>query len=252
MSKSVEHSRLELEVMHAEFLRRVLDVNSLPGTTPLSEEFQLYALREAKGRQITGDNYITATLQVRKVECINQFGYFDICAWVTNYEKNIVFVSPEIYSRGTSGKETGHGKNVLIALHALLQNVANQSGFTVICFSSLNVGSEQLNATLGYPITQLMKNHVSKFKDLVPHDQFINWLELLETLTHNSSYYYQFVPEPNHPIETIPEETLQQIIRYLKLDRASRDSAMQDILNQSNPPQFSLATLVNQVIKIFK
>jgi hypothetical protein len=217
MSKSVEHSLRELTAMQLEFKRRIDDIESNSTPLPLSEQFQLYGLREVKGREITGDNYTTANVKIQKVEFINQFGYFDICVWVTNPDQKIVFVSPEIYSRGLSGSESGHGKTTLVALHTFLQNLANQSGFTIVCFSSLNVGSEQLNAMLGFPIPQLLKTHVSNFKRLVPRDQFINWLELLETLTHEASYYYQFVPAPSNPIEVIPEETLRQVIDFFKL-----------------------------------
>lgn len=194
MSKSVEYSRLELEAMHAEFLIRVADRNFQSGLDPLTEQFQLHAMREATGRQVTGNNYTVDSLHVKKIEYINQFGYFDICVWVTNLDQKIVFISPEIYSRGLSGKESGHGKATLDALHAFLQDIANQSGFTIVCFSSLNVGSEQLNAVLGFPIPPLLKTHVAKFREQVPRDQFINWLELLETLPHETSYYYQFKP----------------------------------------------------------
>lgn len=222
MSKSVEHSRMELEAMHAEFLRRVYDRDSQPELSPLTEQFQLHAMREATGRQVTGNNYTVDSLHVKKIEYINQFGYFDICVWVTNPDQKIVFISPEIYSRGLSGSESGHGKTTLVALHKFLQNLANQSGFTIVCFSSLNVGSEQLNAMLGFPIPQLLKTHVSNFKKLVPRDQFINWLELLETLPHEASYYYQFKPAEEQAVsESHPQ--LPTIIDFLGLNQTNNE-----------------------------
>ncbi len=222
MPKSVEHSLRELTAMQLEFKRRVDDIESSSPLLPLNEQFQLYALREIKGREITGDNYTTANVKIQKVEFINQFGFFDLCIWVTNREKKILLISPEIYSRGLSGNEAGNGQVTLLALHHFLQAFSTHSGYTIICLTSLNFGSERLNAAAGYPIPQLMRHHIPKFKELVPRDQFINWLELLETLTHEASYYYQYTPRQEEiTLESHPQ--LPIVVDFLGLNQADND-----------------------------
>lgn len=92
------------------------------------------------------------------LDFLSDYGSIRLDGWIVNPEKREMVVSNSLYTLGPEGKTRGKGKSGLKALHAIIQRLANETGFTIYDVATPNQKSSTLlSQEEGYELLDELK-----------------------------------------------------------------------------------------------